>query len=261
VRDYLEYVNATEVAGSFRHGHFYYGLPGGIAEVAGIAIGQIEGEEGEEGGEEEKEEGGGGPTGTKLCRIAPSEESGLLLCPKGKEYSGEVRGTLKPETTATFEGGSGAVICKEGVFVGQFDEDGTSSAKGGVSSLDFGGSCTTTIPGWEGAGEVGARLESPPLDASRFVYLSALASQGAFVFAKAGGVTPQLQVFSSMGECVYEATFLSGQVVNGTSTELSTAGTWKLQGGAEECPSPLQHSATLDLTQGKSEASVYVAGE
>jgi len=262
VRDYLEYVNATEVAGSFRHGHFYYGLPGGIAEVASIAIGQIEGEEGEEGEEEEKEEEGGGPTGTKLCRIAPSEEAGLLLCPKGKGYSGEVRGTLKPETSATFEGGSGDVVCKEGVLVGNFDEDGTSGAKGGVSSLDFGSSCTTTIPAWKEAEVVGVRLESPPLNASRFVYLNALSPQGAFVFAKAGGVTPQLQVFSSVGECVYEATFLSGQVVNGSNTELSTTGSWKVQGGGEEfCPSPLQHSATLDLTQGKSEASIYVAGE
>lgn len=262
LRDYLQYVRATEVEGSGRHGHYYYGLPGELSEVAGVAIAQIEIEEGEEGEEEGGgEEGGSGPTGTRLCRIAPSEEAGVLLCPKGKEYAGEIRGTLAPETTATFEGSSGAVLCKEGLLIGQFNEDGTSSPKGGVTSLGFEGKCTTTIPAWEGAKELGARLESPPLSASRFVYLNALAPQGAFVFAKAGGAIPQLQLFSSEGECIYEATYLSGQILNGTPTQLSMNATWKPQGGGEECPSPLQQSATLDLTQGKSEATLYVASE
>ncbi len=256
VKDYLQYVNATEIGGSGRHGHWYRGLPGAVAEVASIAIGQIKGEEGEE-----KEEGEGPAV---LCRSAPENVEGTLICPKGEGYAGEVRGTLKPKTVATFEstaGPEGTVSCSEATLIGAFEEDGTSSPEGGVTQLEFASGeifCPSTLKFAEG---VGVQVFKLPLDASKFVYLSALAPHASLVLAGSKGVQPRLFLFGESTKCMYEPTFLSGQVINGLPTELRLAASWSLEEGNEGCPEALKQTAEFNLDRGKAETDLFVSSK
>jgi ABC-type phosphate transport system substrate-binding protein len=259
VRNYLEYVRATETGESGRHGHWYLGLPGGISEVASVAIAQIGAEEGEEG---EEEEGEGGFA--VLCKSAPSKSEGVLTCPKGQGYSGEVTGILQSETQAKFvstSGPSGTITCNEASLVGKFMADGNSAPEGGISVLKFRtgeGSCGTTL-----AKEVEANMSfyNPPYDTSKFLYLTSIAPQAAFVLAKSKGIEPQLWLFTEAFKCFYRPTFLSGQVSNGSPTELLLTGIWELETKEESCPTSLSQTATLNLRQGKSESPLYVASE
>jgi ABC-type phosphate transport system substrate-binding protein len=264
VHDYVNFAWSTQLGISGTHGLGYAALPGDVQELASVAAEQINGEEGEEEGEEEG--GGGSETGTVLCRNAPEEKGGTLNCPAGKEFSGEILGALAPETEATFKstaGPTGTIACGEAVFKGQFAEDGTSES-GGVAQLQYrteGGDCGSTF---EGSPKVSVELANPDFDLSRFVYLSTLAPHGSFVLAKSGGL-PLLLAHSTEEEggllCLFEPTFLAGQVVNGPPTVLSIDAGWKIQEGNEACPVTLHQEGELHLTQGESEGGVYVAGE
>jgi ABC-type phosphate transport system substrate-binding protein len=257
VRDFLLYAHHIE-GGQNGIRHAWYGqLSKEVANASAVALSEIGGE----GGEEEKEEEGGKAKGTVLCRIAPEEKEGTLTCPEGKGYSGEVSGVLKPETLATFEstaGPEGTISCNEAAFAGQFAEDGTSGAEGGVTALKFVGPCTSTLAGEP---KVTLQMDNAPYDASRFVYLTAIAPQGSFVLAKSKGVQPRLLLFGEEIKCFYQPTFLGGQVVNGSPTTLMIGATWKILEGLEVCPVSLRQASELDLRQKGGEASVYVAGE
>jgi ABC-type phosphate transport system substrate-binding protein len=261
VRDFLLYAHHIE-GGQNGIRHAWYGqLPKEVANASAVALSEIGGE----GGEEEKEEGGG--SGTVLCKAAPESSGGTLLCPSGQGYTGiQVSGSLVPKSTATFKstaGLEGTFSCGQGLFYGKFNEDGTSSA-GGLQNMMF--NCAGTVPGWP---EAFVSFENPPFDGSRFVYLAALAPQGAFVVAKSGGGQVLLRIKGSTA-CVYLPTFLSGQVVNGSPegpeapTRLIVQGEWQLaEGSEEECPLALQESAQLTVTSGgEGEGpALYVAGE
>jgi len=267
LHDYLRFVVDPEAGQtSVRHAG-YQDLPGAVLEAALVAIAQIDGEEEEEGGEEE---GGGSPTGTVLCRTAPEEAGGMLLCPPGERFSGTVSGQLMPKSTATFEfpggGAEGTISCEGGFYSGSFEEDGT-VAGSGLQFLIF-DHCNN--PFWESP-ESKVALENTPFDASRFVYLGTLGPQGAFVVAKEGGGQVRIRVYGSGGPCSYLADFLSGQIVNGAPegpeglSQLIMQGRWQLVEGPEgECPPALQQSSQLTVAQG-SEAEegppLYIAGE
>ncbi len=257
VRDYLKYVADVETGQYALHEHWYRDLPEAVVTAAGVALNEIGGE-----GEEEKEEPTS--TGTVLCKASPKSEAGVLICPPGERFAGEVTGTLMPETTATFEstaGPEGTIKCTNAELVGNFEEDGTSSPEGGITKLGFGteGSpCGSSLPGEP---ELVLYLNNVPYGASRFVYLSTLAPQAAFVLAKEKGEAVELATAGAM-HCFYRPNFLGGQVVNGSPTSLVTSGTWALfEWEGEECPEELRQSATLTVNRGGSEASVYVAGE
>jgi len=256
VRNYLEYVNATEIGKEGRHGHWYLGLPGPVAEIASIAIAQVEGE-----GKEE-EEGGKGPA--VLCSAEPEKAGGTLVCPEGKGYSGQIRGLMKPETVATFEstgGPKGTISCTAVTFIGFFKEDGTSVEKG-VSHFEFGnaeGNCSSTL---EFSKEAAVGIGNPPLDASKFVFLSAIAPQGALVLAKKEGEEPELHIgLGAEVKCHYSPTFLSGQVVNGPPTELIVGAAWTLAIGSEACPKSLKQATELHLDRGEKGADLFVSAK
>jgi ABC-type phosphate transport system substrate-binding protein len=256
IHDYLRFVVAPEGGQlSVKHAG-YQDLPGAVVEAAAVAIAQIDGEE------KEEEEGGGSITGTVLCKTQPEASGGVLNCPSGQGYTGiKVSGRLVPESVATFEstaGVEGTATCSYAEVEGGFNEDGSSSG-GGLVNLIF-EACPSTFPGKP---EVGVGLLGNN-DASKFVYLSTLAPQGAFVVAGKSGPV-QLGFFFPSKPCYYQPTFLSGQVVNGSPTQLILQGTWKLIEGAEEiCPLTLQQSTSrLTLVQGGSGegAPLYVAAE
>lgn len=221
---------------------------------------------GKEGGEE-KEEGGGGEeeekegTGTVLCKAKPEFVEGVLACPKGEGFTGiKVAGSLT--STATFksaEGGGLVVLCSQGEYRGEFNEDGTSSGNG-ISELELGlkEGCTTNLPEEP---EAVVSLENPPYDASSFHYLGAESPQGAFTLAKSEGV-PLLRIQSSI-TCVYLPSKVSGQVVNGSPSQLNLQGEWKLaESTSEECPALLGFFAPFSLAQVAEEGSpLYIAGK
>jgi len=262
VSNYLEYVNATELGKFFgRHGHWYMGLPGQIVEVASVAIAQIGGEGGEE--EEKEEEGGKGPT--VLCSAKPEKAGGTLVCPEGKGHSGLIRGLLKPETVATFEstgGQKGTISCSAVTFQGQFHEDGTSLEKG-VSHFEFSsgeGSCSSTLE-FPKEAKAAVALGNVPLDASKFVFLSAIAPQGALALAKKGE-EPRLHIgLDEEIKCNYSPAFLSGQVINGPPTELVVGAAWVLETGSEGCPKSLKQATELNLDRGEKGTDLFVSGE
>ena len=219
----------------------------------------LAGKEGsEEGGEEEE---GGGGTGTVLCKAEPSLIEGVLACPKGEGFSGiKVSGSLL--STATFKGATGeselVVLCPDGKYHGEFNEDGT-SAGGGITELAFGlkEGCTTNLPEEP---EAVVSLENTPLDASSFHYLGAEAPQGFFTLAKSEG-QPLLRIQSSI-TCIYLPLKVSGQVSNGSPTQLSLGGEWKLaEATSEACPAVLAFFAPFSLTQTAEGAPLYIAGK
>jgi ABC-type phosphate transport system substrate-binding protein len=268
LHDYLRFVVDPEAGQvSVRHAG-YQDLPGAVLEAALVAIVHIDGEEKEEEGEEEG--GGGSTSGTVLCKVAPESKEGVLVCPTGKGFAGQVSGELVPKTKATFEttGPSGTFTCGDAVYLGAFQEDGTSTPGGGISNLKIGGAspCTSNLP--EEPKAV-IYLANPNYDGSKFVYLGALAPQGAFVLAKKKGEPMQLGlVESGTFECFYAPSFLSWQLANDpeaeSPTRLIVQGSWQLTAGAEEaCPLTLQQSSQLTVVQGSSGEgpSLYIAGE
>jgi hypothetical protein len=217
-------------------------------------------------GSEEKEEGGGGEeekegTGTVLCKAEPFLSEGVLACPKGEGFTGiKVTGSLT--STATFKSAEGeglVVLCPQGGYWGEFNEDGT-SAGGGITELEFGfkEGCTTNLPEEP---EAVVSIENPPLGASSFQYLGAEAPQGAFTLAKSEGM-PLLRIQSSI-TCVYLPSKVSGAVVNGSPTQLNLEGQWKLvEQTSEECPAVLAFFAPFSLMQVAEEGSpLYIAGK
>lgn len=209
-------------------------------------------------GSEEKEEGGG--TGTVLCKAEPEAVEGVLTCPKGEGFTGvKVAGSLT--STATFksaEGGGLVVLCNAGEYRGEFKENGTSSGNG-LSELGFGlkEGCTTNLPEEP---EATVTIENPPLDASSFQYLGAGAPQGAFFLAKSEGA-PLLRIQSSIA-CIYLPSKVSGQVFNGSPTQLNLEGQWKLvEQTSEECPALLSFFAPMTLTQAAEGTPLYIAGK
>lgn len=79
----------------------------------------------------------------------PAKEEGVLACPKGEGFTGiKVAGALTG--TATFksagEGGELVVLCNQGEYRGEFNEDGTSSGNG-ISELAFGRNAGAEDPG------------------------------------------------------------------------------------------------------------------
>lgn len=265
LRDYLRFVVDPSAGQASARTIGYQDLPGPVFEASLVAINQI-------GGEEKEEEGGGeeeppvNSTGTVLCRTAPEEAVGTLVCPPGNGYSGPVGGQLMPKSVATFEfpgaGAEGTITCEGGHLYGSFEEDGT-SAGNGLQYLIF-DYCNN--PFWKSP-ESKVALENNPFEASKFVYLGTLAPQAAFVVAKQGGGPVVLSVYGSGGPCNYLPSFLSGQVVNGalkgpeSPTELILQGRWQLfEGAEEECPPQLQQSSQLTLTMGE-EGPLFVTGE
>jgi ABC-type phosphate transport system substrate-binding protein len=254
VRNYLDYVNATEVGASGRHGNFYRGIPGSVAKAAAVAIAQI-------GGEEKEEEA----SGTVLCQAEPEKAVGTLICPEGQTYKGEVRGSLKPKTVATFEstsGPPGVVACSEASLVGEFNTNGTSSEEGGVSQFVFGsggGGCPSTLEFPEEA-EMKVQLENMPLDDSKFAFLSDVAPQASFSLARIEG-EPLLFIFGGSTKCHYRLESQGAQVTNGPPTEMLLTASWGLEIGTENCPKSLGQTAELNLDRGKSEADLFIAGE
>jgi ABC-type phosphate transport system substrate-binding protein len=211
------------------------------------------------GGEEEK-----GGTSTVLCKATPELKEGVLTCPSGKGFSGEVSGDLVPKTVATFEGVSGpteaTVTCPEGFYIGEFNEDGT-SAGNGITTFEFGlkEGCTTTFP--EGP-EAVVRFENPPYDASRFSYTNPLEPQGVFTLAKASKGPPLLLIKSDR-VCVYSAGgAISSQVTNGSTTEMFMLDKWKLveESPEEACPTVLVSSAHLTVTRAVDSGALFIAG-
>lgn len=258
IRDYLLYVIDAEGGQSDLTGHSYAPLPVEVAEAAAAAVSKIGGEgEEEEGGEEEV-------SGTRLCEVAPEANEGVLDCPAGKGYAGVVSGTLLKTTQLKSVGSpTGVITCNEADLVGKFNEDGTALTGSGVPMFTFGsssGPCTSTLAKLP---KMKTELSNTPLDGSKILYLAELAPQGSFVFAKAKGGAPQLHAQAEEGapNCFYQASFFSGQVVNGSPTALSIVATWDLLEGSEACPVKLTQTAELGLRQLESEASVYVAGE
>lgn len=235
VHDYLAFVVDKEGGQAAVRHIGYRDLPASVAKAATAAIAHINGEEG--GKEEEKEEGGGG-TGTVLCKAEPALIEGVLTCPKGEGL---------------------VVLCNAGEYHGEFNQDGTSA--GGITELEFGlkkEGCTTNLP--EGA-EAAVAIENPPLDASSFHYLGAEAPQGAFTLAKSEGA-PRLTIQSNI-TCIYLPREVSGQVINGSPTQLNLSGEWKLfEGTSEQCPVLLGFFAPFSLTQVAEEgAPLYIAGK
>ncbi len=219
---------------------------------------------GEEGGSEEKEEEKEGGAATVLCKATPELKEGVLTCPSGKGFSGEVSGDLVPKTVATFEGVSGpteaTVTCPEGFYIGEFNEDGT-SAGNGITTFEFGlkEGCTTTFP--EGP-EAVVRFENPPYDASRFSYTNPLEPQGVFTLAKASKGPPLLLIKSDR-VCVYSAGgAISSQVTNGSPTEMFMLDKWKLveESPEEACPTVLVSSAHLTVTRAVDGGALFIAG-
>jgi ABC-type phosphate transport system substrate-binding protein len=251
VRDYLTFVIEQEGGQAAVRHRWYQDLPGPVAKAAAAAISHVNGKE-----EEEKEEG----TGTVLCRAEPKLEEGVLTCPPEEGFSGKIEGTLMPKTVATFESASGSeltIACSEAHYTGEFNEDGTSTGSG-ISSFGFGlkEGCTTTFPEEP---EAVVSFENPPYDASQFIYLNPLPWQGVFELAKAKGV-PLLRIQSGP-VCVYVQEFLQGQVTNGSTTQMSLEGKWKLGEEAPEgaCPTLLRSSASLTVT-GEG-LPLYIAGK
>ena len=260
VHDYLAFVTDKEGGQAGARHIGYRDLPASIAKAATAAITHINGEESEEEEEGEEEEGGG--TGTVLCKAKPFLSEGVLACPKGEGFTGiKVAGSLT--STATFKTVVGetemVVLCKQGEYRGEFNEDGT-SAGGGITELAFGlkEGCTTNLPEEP---EAIVSLENTPLDASSFQYLGAEAPEGAFTLAKSKG-EPVLRIQSSI-TCIYVPLKVSGQVVNGSPTQLNLGGEWKLvEKTSEACPVVLGFFAPLSLTQVAEEgSSLYIAGK
>lgn len=261
VHDYLAWVVAKEGGQPAVRLAGYQDLPAPIVKAANAAIAHIDGSESEEegGGEEEGGEEGGGGTGTVLCKSKPELVEGVLICPKGEGFTGiKVAGTLT--STATFksaEGGGLVVLCPQGEYRGEFDEDGTSSG-GGISELEFGlkEGCTTNLPEEP---EAVVSFENTPYDASSFQYTGA-ETPGAFFLAKSEG-PPVLRIQSSI-TCIYLPLEVSGQVVNGSPTQLNLGGEWKLaEEAGEGCPTVLAFFAPLTLTQVAEGTSLYIAGK
>ncbi|HZO05256.1 MAG TPA: substrate-binding domain-containing protein [Solirubrobacterales bacterium] len=260
VRDYLAFV-ISEAGQAAVQPVWYSPLPGPVAEAAAAAVNQIGGEEPEEPEEEESS-----PYGTVLCNVEPEVVGQVLDCPVGQRFTGEkIIGGVYPGTTTTFEalgsGPKGTISCAAASLVGDFLEFG--QADTGLYVLTFGVSegCATTLPGEP---EAVVKLASPPYNESRFVYLGKLAPQGAFVIAsrEGWGETQELQLEGVAENCLYTASYLAGQVVNGSPTKLLLQGTWGLtEGSAEECPETLQQSSQLTLKATNEGLPLYVAFE
>jgi hypothetical protein len=185
----------------------------------------------------------------------------VLACSKGEGFTGsKVTGSLLG--AATFKGVTGeselVVLCPDGKYHGEFNEDGTSSGNG-ISELAFGlkEGCSTNLPEEP---EAFVSLENPPYDASSFQYLGAESPQGGFTLAKSAG-TPILRIQSSI-TCIYLPLKLSGQVINGSPTQLNLGGEWKLvEKTNEACPVVLGFFAPFSLTQTAEGTSLYIAGK
>jgi len=210
------------------------------------------------GGEEEK-----GGTSTVLCKATPELKEGVLTCPSGKGFSGEVTGTVVSKTPATFTSAAGPkliVTCPEGYYVGEFNEDGTSSGNG-ISDFRFGQKegCATTVPK---GGEAVVSFENPPYDASRFEYTNPLEPQGNFTLAKSNKGEPLLRIQRN-SVCVYASGEVNGQVTNGSPTEMFMLVKWKLVEEELEgtCPTVLVSSVHLTVTRASDGESIYIAGE
>lgn len=254
VHDYLNYVVGEEGGQPGLAGAWYRSMPSNVVAAAEAAITEI---------------GGDPEVSTALCKVSPENSEGTLLCPSGQRYAGVVEGELPAEAKATFEatkGGSGTISCDKATLVGAFTEDGASiSGEEGVT-MSFGGGesgyCSSTIEALESE-EVEVSFQNPPYDASKFVYLAAIAPQASFAFAKDKGAVPILG-FVPKGaetECVYTPTFLSGQVVNGSSTALLMSASWQATEGLPEgCPDEMSQANGLSLTQGGGGSTVYIAG-
>jgi ABC-type phosphate transport system substrate-binding protein len=259
VHDYLAFVVDKEGGQAAVRHSGYHDLPAGIVKAANAAIAHINGTEAEEeGGEEE----GGGETGTVLCQANPELVEGVLTCPEGNGFSGAVVGKINPETPAVFESAAGPEVtltCPEGIFVGEFNEDGT-SIPFGSSGFNIGvkEACSSTYPEKPTGGAV---FSNAPFDASRFEYLGPEAPQGAFTLAKVGGEAPQLWI-QGFGGCFYQSTYLAAQVINGSPTLMTMQGKWELSEGPEGvCPTVLVSSIQLDLTSTGKGLPLFIAGQ
>ncbi len=256
VHDYLSFVVDKEGGqAAVRHAG-YQDLPGPVAEAAVAAISHIEGEEAEE------EVG----ASTVLCKSEPAPEEGVLTCPSGQGFSGLVTGRVRPKTVTTFESAAGpkaSVSCTEGLFLGEFNEDGT-GIFGGISGFSYGVEerCTSTFPG-EPLTIV--TFENPPYYASKFVYTNPLEPQGFFQLARKDEAPPLLK-FLLGGEsstCIYAPGALKNTITNGSPTEMLMSGKWKLLEDSAKgaCPTTLASSSHLSMTRTSEELPLYIAGK
>jgi len=259
VHDYLAFVVAKEGGQAAVRHSGYHDLPASIVKAANAAIAHINGSEVEE--EEGGEEEGGGETGTVLCKAKPELVEGALSCPKGQGFTGKVFGSLLPETVATFESLSGpevSIVCPQGLYQGEFNEDGT-SAGSGIFEFEFGleAGCATSFPEEP---EAVVSLENPPYDASRFIYTGGF-SPAAFQVRKSNEGTPLLRI-QSAAVCVYAGPY-GGEVTNGAPTTVSLKTKWSLVEEAPEgaCPTTLASSAQMTVTQMGEGSPLYVAGQ
>lgn len=262
VHDYLSFVTLKEGGqAAVRHAG-YQDLPAPVAEAAVAAISHIEGETEEE--PEEKEEGGG--SATVLCKSEPALEEGVLTCPPGEGFSGLVTGRVEPKTVTTFESASGpeaSVQCTEGLFLGEFNEDGT-GIFGGISGFGYGSEerCTSTFPGEP---LTVAAFENPPYYASRFEYTNPLEPQGLFQLAREDEAPPLLKLIlgKESSTCIYAPGSLNSTIANGSPTEMFMSGKWKLLEDSAEgaCPTVLTSSSHLSLTRTSEELPLYIAGK
>jgi hypothetical protein len=193
-----------------------------------------------------------GVAATTLCTGIPAGSP--LTCPANTAYRGVVKGVRggNPATTFTKPGGP-VITCTTSTYSGPFQANGLSGQNGGITGVTLesgGGVCTSTI---EPPNNWNATLSmNTPFDTSKFTYLGTIAPHGAFVLAKAGGVTPVLRVVFNGNTCDYNAVFLGGSVTNGTAmiaTALVLEYNWEIQAGKPAaCPSPLLQRSALDLT-------------
>ncbi|HEY6729410.1 MAG TPA: substrate-binding domain-containing protein [Solirubrobacterales bacterium] len=254
VHDYLAFVVAKEGGQAAVKKAGYRDLPTSIAEAANVAISHINGKE-EEG---EEEEGG---SGTVLCKAEPELVEGVLTCPKEQGFTeGKVTGTLYPGKFATFKSLFGpelTVVCPEGHYVGEFNEDGTSA--GGLYQLAFGQieGCSSTFPEEK---EAVVSLENPPFDTSFFEYLGPEGPQGSFNLAKSAGL-PLLRIQGS-AICVYAPSTPEFQISNGSPSLMTMQGNWKLfEGSPEVCPILISTFAQMTMGRLGEEKPLYIAGK
>ena len=108
------------------------------------------------------------------------------------------------------------VLCPDGKYHGEFNEDGTSA--GGITELAWGlkEGCTTNLPEKP---EAFVSLENTPLDASSFQYLGAEPPQGAFTLAKSEAEGPPVLRIQSSITCIYVPYDLQGVVINGSLSQ------------------------------------------
>lgn len=211
---------------------------------------------------------------TKLCKAAPTSVGGVLVCPAGQAYSGEIKGQLETGQTTTFVstvGATGTVSCNQTKWAGKFEIDGTSQNPGGVTTLAFNtnnGSCTSSLANNP---NVKIELENMPYDESIIGYLRETSPQGGLGYAGSTGA-PKIKFIVELGggnvNCVYGRVGVAGQVTNASGTaesKLGVSGIWGFLTetpvqGTPVCPRTLVQATRMKF-EGSAGEKIYVASQ